>query len=56
MGKKYNKGRGGNGSRGGGTAKHAAKPTVKKGSKARTAGFVHPLAHRHVLTASKTRR
>ena len=39
MGKKYNKGRGGNGSRGGGTAKHAAKPTVKKGSKARTAGF-----------------
>ena len=38
MGKKYNKGRGGSGKRGG-TAKHTAKATVKKGSKARLARF-----------------
>ena len=34
MGKKYNKGRGGSGKRGG-TPKHAAKATVKKGAEAR---------------------
>jgi len=38
MGKKYNKGRGGSGKRGG-TPKHTAKATVKKGSKARLARF-----------------